>query len=46
MLRATRRLPRLRLNWGKPARRRAGSFHWTFVIEHSLSIGVEKRSEP
>ena len=26
--------------------RRAGSFHWTFVIEHSLSIGVEKRGEP
>ncbi len=26
--------------------RRAGSFHWTFVIEHSLSIGSRKRGEP
>ncbi len=39
--------------WGRPAfvtigvdqcARRAGSFHWTFVIEHSLSIGSKRRA--
>jgi hypothetical protein len=47
MLHATRGCPAfVSIGVGQRARR-AGSFHWTFVIEHSLSIDrVGKRGEP
>jgi hypothetical protein len=46
MLHASRGCPAFVSTGVNRCARRAGSFHWTFVIEHSLSIGVEKRGEP